>query len=403
MNNKIDLKKYLIITIIFSVFFIIINTFVNYLEYKNYTNNFNKKIDSIIYTVKEKYPNIKEKEIIDIINSKKEDEKLLNKYGIDIKKDSIIKENEALNKKYNIYNLIIYFISFAILISIFIIYDLKKTNKINDITKYIKEINKRNYKLNIDDMSEDELSILKQEIYKITVKLKEASINANKDKIELKKSLEDISHQLKTPLTSIIIMLDNIIDNPNMDNETKDEFIKDIKKEIENINFLVQALLKLSKFDSNTIAFNSELNSTKSILEKSIKNVSILCDLKDVTIELNIKEDTKIKCDFMWQVEALTNIIKNCVEHSKNNDKVTIDVIDKNTYLMINIKNIGDTIDEYDKKHIFERFYKGKNAKKDSMGIGLSLSKTIIEKDNGNISLDSKNGETTFTVRYFKI
>ena len=400
MKNKTYLKRYLIITIVFSTCFIIINTFVNYLEYKNYTNNFNKKIDSIIYTVKETYPNIKEKEIINIINSKKEDETLLNKYGIDIKKDSIIKENEVLNKKYNIYNLIIYFISFAILIIIFILYDLKKTKKINDITKYIKEI--KNYKLNIDDMSEDELSILKQELYKITVMLKENAINSNRDKIELKKSLEDISHQLKTPLTSIIIMLDNIIDNPKMDAKTKDEFISDIKREVENINFLVQSLLKLSKFDSNTINFNSDINNMKDILDKVVKNISVLCDLKNVKISLNTN-DVKLKCDFMWQVEAITNIVKNCVEHSYENSVVEINVKENSAYIMLTIKNKGETIDKKDISHIFERFYKGKNAKKDSIGIGLSLAKSIIEHDNGKIQVESNDNETVFKVRYFKI
>ena len=141
---------------------------------------------------------------------------------------------------------------------VFLKYNNSKDKKLKEITQYIEEINRKNYKLNIDDNTEDELSILKNEVYKTTIMLKEQAENSLNDKVNLKNSLSDISHQLKTPLTSITIMLDNIIDNPNMDQETRSEFIKDVKREITNINFLVQALLKLSKFDTNTIKFTNK-------------------------------------------------------------------------------------------------------------------------------------------------
>ena len=126
-------------------------------------------------------------------------------------------------------------------------YNHKREKDIKDIAKCIEEINKKNYELEIDSISEDELSILKNEIYKTTIMLKEAADNSTKDKINLKKSLEDISHQLKTPLTSILVMLDNIIEDPDMDSSIRNDFIVDIKRNVNNINFLVQTLLKLSK------------------------------------------------------------------------------------------------------------------------------------------------------------
>ena len=125
---------------------------------------------------------------------------------------------------------------------------------------------------------------MKNEVYKTTIMLKEQAENSLNDKVNLKNSLSDISHQLKTPLTSITIMLDNIIDNPNMDQETRSEFIKDVKREITNINFLVQALLKLSKFDTNTINFTKKEEKVVDILSTAIQNVSVLCDLKDIEI-----------------------------------------------------------------------------------------------------------------------
>ena len=111
---------------------------------------------------------------------------------------------------------------------------------------------------------------------------KETAENSNKEKLELKNSLEDISHQLKTPLTSILIMLDNLIDDPDMDKDTREDFIKDIKREINNINFLVQSILKLSKLDTNTIKFIKKENDLENIVNQAIKNVSMLSDLKMV-------------------------------------------------------------------------------------------------------------------------
>ncbi len=233
------------------------------------------------------------------------------------------------------------------------------------------------------------------------IKLKESAENSLQDKKNLKKSLEDISHQIKTPLTSILIMLDNLIDAPNMDIETRQWFIRDIKKNVNSINFLVQSLLKLSKFDTNTVNFIREEKSLSEIITIAKQKVSALCDLKKVKIESNGDENAKIKCDFKWQVEAITNVLKNCVEHSKTNGKIIVTYGKNNAYSFINVKDYGDGIDEYDINHIFERFYKGKNAKEDSIGIGLALSKTIIESDNGKISVESDNTGTKFKIKYY--
>ena len=272
------------------------------------------------------------------------------------------------------------------------LYDRRKDKEISEITKYIEEINRKNYSLKIDEISEDELSILKNEIYKTTVMLKESASNSLKDKVQLKESLEDISHQIKTPLTSILVILDNLIDDPNMEKDVRDDFIKDIKREVTNINFLVQSLLKLSKFDSNTIHFIKEDIFIKNIVDESIKNVAVACDLKNISILTEGNEKFKVNCDFMWEVEAITNIIKNCVEHSKENGKIIIGYEQNNVYSSITIQDFAGGIDKEDLPHIFQRFYKGKNASKDSVGIGLALAKTIIEKDNIG---------TKFIIKYF--
>ena len=188
-----------------------------------------------------------------------------------------------------------------------------------------------------------------------------------------------------------------------MDENIRQDFIKDAKREISNINFLVQELLKLSKFDSNTIEFIKEDKSLTDIIKKSIKNVEVLCDLKNIKIVTKANDEAKINCDYMWEVEAITNILKNCVEHSKDNNKIIIEWDENNVYSIISIQDFAGGIDKKDLPHIFERFYKGKNSSNDSVGIGLALAKKIIEKDNGCINVETDKNGTKFVIKYFKI
>ena len=404
MKNKIELKKYIISTLIVFICLFILFLFLNIYEYKTYTKNFNNKISAIINVIKKDYPKITDKEIIKIINNDKtETNDFFNKYGIDVNNKSILIKNDRDYRKFLTINLSFLTITVVILLIIYIRYNYKKEKDIKDIIKCIEQINKKNYEIQIDSISEDELSILKNEIYKTTIMLKEAAENSSKDKLNLKKSLEDISHQLKTPLTSILVMLDNIIEDSNMEEKIRNDFIVDIKINVLNINFLVQSLLKLSKFDANTVHFVKQENDLKTIVEESIKNVSTLCDLRNINIKLNIKENSKIICDDKWQIEALTNIIKNAIEHSKNNSNIIINIENNNVYSMIEVIDFGEGIAKKDIKHIFERFYKCKNTKTDSIGIGLALAKTIIEEDKGTISVESNKLETKFIIKYYKI
>ena len=402
MKNKEYLKKYLIKILIAITVFLSLLLSINYIQDKEYKRNFNSKISAILEVVQNKYPNVEKEELINILNSKNSEENILLDYGYDLENDFFIEQNNKINLKFNIIKIIILCLTFITIIYIFIKSHLKSDKEINKIIKCIENINRKNYVLDFDELSEDKLSILKQEIYKTTVMLKENADNSLKDKINLKNSLQDISHQIKTPLTTINIMLDNVIDNPNMDIETRQDFIKQIKREINNITFLVQSILKLSKFEANTITFNREDVSVKKIISETVKNVSNLSDLKNVNIEIVNNCKNKIKCDYKWQIEALTNILKNAVEYSYEGNKVIIECEDNNIYTQIKVKDFGKGMDDEDTINIFKRFYKGKEANKDSIGIGLSLSKTIIEKDNGIVIVESKKNQgTTFIIKYF--
>lgn len=397
MKNK-TIKKYILSLIILLIFNVSLIFILNRYEYKMYTKNYNDKINSIISNIKNRYPNIEESDIIEIINNEEDSEDILSKYGI----DSITK-NDKVNNKIRIISLIIIITFDSLIILIFYLYDKNKSKKIKEITKMISKINNRQFDIDINDFNEGELSILKNEISKTTIMLRQVADNSVKDKLNLKDSLGDISHQLKTPLTSITIMIDNILDSPDMNEKTRKKFLINIKREILNINFLVMSLLKLSKFDANVVKFNKESVYLKDIIIESIKNVSMIKELKNITIKVSGDDNIKLLCDFKWQVESITNILKNSIEYTSEYGTVEVNYSENKLYIRILIKDNGKGIDSGDLPHIFDRFYKGENGSDDSFGIGLSLSKTIIEKEGGSITVKSTpNIGTIFTIKYLK-
>lgn len=396
MKNKKKYSKLIMFTLITFGIIILLNVMLYYQVNKNYNN----KIVNIISTIKEKYPEIKDDEIFDIIKNNVKTN-TFNRYSFDLDGIVLIKENKTIFVSYFIILLFIYLIICLVYLTIIINNDKRKEKEINEVIKIIEEINNKNYSFKMKDINEEDLSLLKNEIYKTTIMLNEISEISKKDKKELEESLENISHQLKTPLTSILIMIDTLLDDEDMDQNTREDFLRNMKREVMNINFLVKSILKLSRLDTNTVKFISKKESVKEIIKEAILNVSLLSDLKNVKIETNLS-DSFITCDYKWQIEALTNILKNSIEHSYENNKVLIESSENNAYVKITIKDFGSGIAKEDINHIFERFYKGKDSDYDSIGIGLALSKSIIEKQNGKISVESSDDGTTFTIKYFK-
>lgn len=403
VKNKIKLKRVIIYAVVLIIVMNVIFTLFSYYQYRAYTINFNNKINQIVYNLSKNYPDIEKNKIIEILDSDEKNIKnTLEQYGIDLSKDSVILQNDNYFKIFLSLNAIFISSLFIVLLGLFLKYNYNKNKKLKEIIKYIEKINNGNYELDIEDNTEDELSILKNEIYKTTLTLREIAQNSLNDKLNIKNSLSDISHQLKTPLTSINIMLDNILENKDMNQEVRNKFIRNIKREILNITFLINSLLKLSRFDSNTIVYKKRNERLKNILNIVIKNVSMLIDLKDIKINVMGDENVKLSCDINWQVEALTNILKNCIEHSKNGSTIDIFYEKNKIYTLLKIKDNGTGIAKEDLPHIFERFYKGKNSTDGSIGIGFALSKSIIEKNNGYISVMSEIDKgTTFVIKYF--
>lgn len=283
---------------------------------------------------------------------------------------------------------------------IFIYYTKKRYKKINDLNTYLSLICAGNYNLDISENTEGELSILKNNLYKVITILQSQKDLLEKDKLYLSSSLADISHQLKTPLTSMMVMTELLRDEK--DENKRKEFLIIIETQLNKMKWLILNLLKISKLDAGTAEFKSEEVSVKKVINKSLNPFLITFDLKQIDVENNIT-DFYFKGDRNWSVEAFENIIKNCIEHTQKNGKIIISSKQNNVYNSIIIKDNGCGISKEDLPHIFERFYYGKNSSKDSVGIGLALAKTIFEKENAKIYVEStENRGTTFEIKFYK-
>jgi signal transduction histidine kinase len=395
-------QKFVCAGLAVTIVFCVISAVFTFIGLENIRKTSNDTINQLVNILLEKYPDVSEKEVAEILNNKTEytdNSEFLNKYGIYPEKDWVSYNNQG-SYKYVILSVsvcIAFGLAFAVLFLGYLKIQKKQTM---DIAKRIERINLGDYSLQIDENSEDELSLLDNQIYRTTVKFREQAENSRKDKENLQKSLSDISHQLKTPLTSIIVMVENILDDDDMPLEIRREFLNDIKHNTNTISFLVQSLLKLSKLDAEAVKFRYEQVEVKSIVDECIKNTAVMAEILGVRLETDCN-DIILNCDRKWLCEAVTNIIKNCIEHSQNgNIKITAD--QNKLYTKISIKDNGSGITKEDLPHIFERFYKGKNSSDDSVGIGLSLAKTIIEKQGGYISVSSElNKGSKFVIKFF--
>ena len=357
--------KFIILILILLILAVGTNAIILSNSYNLQVQAYNESVYELIGVIKENYPDISDEEIISMLNGKDNNtyleigKELAQKYGI-TENDSAIVKLEETQSNTIIYSSAVIGILILAIIVIWLVNRMIQKRKIDGITKYIREINRKNYELKIKENGEDELSNLRNELYKITIMLKEEAENSKKDKKFLAKSLQDISHQIKTPLTSITIMLDEIKDNENMDDVTKQKFIYEISRQAEKISFLSISLLKLSKLDSGTIEFEKKEYNLEELVKEAIKNLEIPLEIKNQEVISSLKE-AYIIGDYKWTLEAITNIIKNCIEHTEENKKIYVEIRETNVYTELIIRDEGEGTEEKDLKHIFDRFYKGKN------------------------------------------
>lgn len=404
LKNK-EVRELILIEIIVLIIGIVSILLLNKYSYETYKEAIIENNLYIIDSIISKHPEL-ENEVIDgIINhdiSKSESYEILNKYGLD-RLDTVdyLNDNSYINKTIRKYNIIYISVLIIIVFSILIIYINKIYNKIRKLSIYTNDILNNKYNMDIREYSEGDISNLKNDLYKMTIKLKEQNELSLKDKIYLQDTLSDISHQLKTPLTSMYVINELLYDD-KLDKSLKKELLNKSKKGLERIEWLITSLLKMSRLDSGSEKLILERVKLINIINKTIEPIRIPLELKNINLNVSCSNDIKVNVDVNWTTEALINILKNAMEHTLENGNINIVCSDNPLYTMISISDDGCGISKKDLPHIFERFYKGM-SNKESIGIGLNMSKKIIENENGNISVKSKENEgTTFIIKLFK-
>lgn len=290
----------------------------------------------------------------------------------------------------------------GVMLSLIYFLDLRRRSKrLQELNRYLALVCAGKYELEVAENTEGELSILQNNLYKVIVLLQTQNERLKKDKMFLRDSLADISHQLKTPLTSMTVMMDLLKEEKNP--ERQREFIGIMEGQQEKMNWLVSTLLKLSRLDAGTVAFHLESLPLRELLSESIKPFLLTMDLQNIRCVMEM-EDAMVTVDRVWSGEGFGNIIKNCVEHMENGGTLSFRTFSSTLYDAVLIKDDGCGIAREDLPHIFERFYRGYGAGTNSVGIGLALAKTIFEREHGEVFVKSEPGKgTEFEVRFYKV
>ncbi|NFD77476.1 HAMP domain-containing histidine kinase [Clostridium botulinum] len=330
--------------------------------------------------------------------------KVLEKYSydenLDIYKNPILK-NFSINF---IYRAIIYF-GVAIFIIYIIIYDKFKYfyKKAEIFTEASEDIMEGHFSKFIDENKEGDFYILSSKFNLMSNRLEESLLNLRKEKIFLKNIISDISHQLKTPLSSLI-MFNELMKDENMPIEDRKNFLKLSDEQLRRMEWLIINLLKIGRLEAGVVEFIRENNPLYVTVNKALAGLSEKAKEKSQQVIVDIDEDVYFKHDMDWTAEAISNIIKNSIEHTDNYGQIKISCEETPISLTISIKDNGEGIPEKLQNKIFERFYKGENSvNPSSIGIGLSLTKSIIESQNGSIIVESETGEgTEFIITFLK-
>ncbi len=273
--------------------------------------------------------------------------------------------------------------------------------RVGGLSAYLRQIEAGDCALDVRDNGEGSFSLLKNDLYKVTVRLREQAELLQKDKTALSNLIADISHQIKTPLTSLGVLADLLADDPP--EEDRRVFVERLRTQLGRIQWLVVALLKLARLDAGTATFKSEPVTLRELVRRALEPLHIPIEIKKLQLEVHGDDRASFTGDLNWSAEALTNVIKNCVEHTPEGGKIEIAYTANSLYAEITISDDGEGIPSIDLPNIFNRFYRGANAGENSIGIGLALAKAIFNAQDGDITVRGQHGMgTSFEIRLFR-
>lgn len=371
-----------------------------------YTNQILKDTYAgIIGTVVEKYPEAEAQVVQDIrspdANSINLGTQVLEKYGLGNQSPADIGVVDGLPVR----TLLIVLALIGLVCSGFVLlmarYQRAVSTQVVGLSAYLHRLDAGDYSLDVRDNGEGSFSLLKNDLYKVTVRLREQAELLQKEKTALSNLITDISHQIKTPLTSLGVLSDLLAEDPP--EEDRRVFIERQSAQLGRIQWLIAALLKLARLDAGTAAFKSEPVDVRQLIERALEPLQIPLEIKNQNLKVHGDESASFTGDLNWSAEALTNVVKNCVEHTPENGTIEISYATNALYTEIIVNNDGKGIASRDLPNIFNRFYRGENAGENSVGIGLALAKAIFNAQGGDISAHSQSGiGTSFTIRIFR-
>ena len=253
----------------------------------------------------------------------------------------------------------------------------------------------------IEGNDEGELSVLRSEIGKMAGRLRESADALLADKQYLTRAMEDIFHQLRTPLTAMNLEA-SLLGREDLSYERRLELVRELKRQLEHTGWLVETLLKMSQLDAGTVTLRADSVSVRDLAEKAAEPLVIPMELRGQVLRLDVRGE-RFTGDMAWTAEALGNILKNCMEHTPEGGTITVTAEETPLFTQIVVRDTGPGFHPEDIPHLFERFYRGRDAGSGSIGIGLAMSRMVIAAENGTITADDPpDGGARFTIKFYK-
>lgn len=289
-----------------------------------------------------------------------------------------------------------------VLLSVFWICLKRRYEDVERLTQRIDRILHGEDRLELGEYREGDLEILKDEIYKMTVRLREQNDQLKREKRYLAYALADISHQIRTPLTSVNLMVERLR-NPKIEEEQKRKICREMTGMLQRMEWLILALLKLSKLDAGAVTLERKKIMVEPFVKEVVEPLEIPMELREQKLVFEGPKDAYFYGDEAWTTEAVGNVLKNCMEHTPTGGTIRIAWEENPLYTEISVKDSGTGIDEKDLPHIFERFYKGRMSEHQNFGIGLSLSRSILSQEKAVITAkNAKEGGSVFLIRFYE-
>lgn len=286
-----------------------------------------------------------------------------------------------------------------ILLTVYLLTEKKRHDKISHLCNEIDRILTGGEQIKLDDFSEGDLSILQSEIRKLTIRLSGQNTMLRSDKILMKDSIADISHQLRTPFTTMNLVL-SMLAKPNLSRQETARYVRELSKLLSRTDWLIDDMLKLSQFDAGVVKLERKICGVREIILSSAEPIEIPLELKGIELSIDIPENTCAEIDFKWTSEAVGNILKNCMEHTPENGIIKVKAEENPLYTEIIISDSGNGIALKDLPHIFERFYR--TSETNGYGIGLALAQRILKSQDGIIEAENSDSGAVFRLKIYK-